>query len=125
EPFPTKTDEEEVEILSKMAIYYMTVLGQGSDYNTGLFGPFPIPGSDHLVSLVYSFIIDDPVSNDPRTKGRAYSFIAMSIPKTLIRLFSNRTALINMFERELTEYTTIQDIDLDVITTLKRKIVAS
>ncbi|MFX0116423.1 MAG: PAS domain-containing protein, partial [Candidatus Hodarchaeota archaeon] len=120
EPLLFAKDEDA--LLMQMGVYYTTALGQGSIINLGLFGPLPVPASN-LVSLVYSFLVDDPAFDDPRSKGKTYAFVVLSIPETLIQLFTNRAAIRKIFEEELGKISIVQEVDLDFLTVLKNRII--
>lgn len=121
EPLPFAT-EDETDVLINMAIYYTTALGQGMEHSTGLYGPLPVPKASNLVSLVYSFSINDPTYTDPRTKGKTFAFVVLSIPESLIQLFANRAAIQKIFEEEIEKASVIQEIDLEFLKKLKRRI---
>jgi PAS domain S-box-containing protein len=120
EPLPF--GEDETDVLINMAIYYTTALGQGMAHSTGLYGPLPVPKASNLVSLVYSFSITDPTYTDPRAKGKTFAFIVLSIPESLIQLFGNRAAIQKAFDEELAKAVIIQDIDLEFLKMLKKRI---
>lgn len=122
ESLPFAKDEDE--LLMQMAIYYTTALGQGNIINVGLFGPLPVPKASNLVSLVYSFIASDPTYEDPRAEGKTYAFVVLSIPESLIQLFTNRAAIQKIFEEELKKISAIQDIDMIALRKLKKKILS-
>ncbi|MHA2272817.1 MAG: hypothetical protein ACXACI_13205, partial [Candidatus Hodarchaeales archaeon] len=121
EPLPFAT-EDETDVLINMAIYYTTALGQGMEHSTGLYGPLPVPKASNLVSLVYSFSINDPTYLDPRTKGKTFAFVVLSIPESLIQLFGNRAAIQKVFDEELEKASVIQEIDLEFLKRLKKRI---
>ncbi|MHA2232030.1 MAG: PAS domain S-box protein [Candidatus Hodarchaeales archaeon] len=122
EHLPFAKDEDE--LLLQMAIYYTTALGQGNIVNQGLFGPLPVPKTPGLVSLVYSFIVSDPTYEDPRAEGKTYAFVVLSIPESLIQLFTNRVAIQKIFEKELEKISVIQDLDMNALRKLKKKMLS-
>ncbi|MHA2231607.1 MAG: hypothetical protein ACXAB4_03865 [Candidatus Hodarchaeales archaeon] len=103
----------------KMAIYYFTALGQGQGQNLGLFGPLPLPDVPGYVGLAYTFFIDDPLNTDPRSAGRSYCFVAFSMPETLAPIFSNRSWLANRLQKRLEEITTLSELTLPFLVSLK------
>lgn len=114
-PFAQKKDE----LLMKMAIYYFTALGQGQGHNTGLFGPLPLPDVPGYVGLAYTFFIDDPSNIDPRSAGRSYCFVAFSMPETLAPIFSNRSWLAKRLQKRLEDLTTLSELTLAFLVSLK------
>lgn len=121
EQLPFANDSEE-QLLTRIGLHYVMALGQGNVINTGLFGPLPMPRIPGYLGLAYSFLIADPSDFDPRTEGRTFSFIVLSIPEALMHLFSNRAVIQEIFERELSQIATIQDIDLSMLKMLKQRI---
>lgn len=118
-PFANGSEDE---ILIRIGLHYVMALGQGNVTNTGLFGPLPMPRIQGYLGLAYSFLIADASDKDPRTEGRTFSFIVLSIPEALIHIFSNRAAIQEIFEKELHYIATIQDIDLSMLKMLKQRI---
>ena len=49
-----------------LAIQGTTMIGLGSDFQEGLFGPIPVPNEIEFEALVYTYLIDAPNSTDPR-----------------------------------------------------------
>ncbi|MFX0114292.1 MAG: PAS domain-containing protein [Candidatus Hodarchaeota archaeon] len=121
EQFPTELDDQ-VKLLSRVGVYYMIALAQGSDLNTGLYGPLPLPRVPNHVSLVFSFFISDLESEDPRTNGHTYALLVLTIPEALLPLLNNRTAIQRVFSEELRKVTSIQEITLATLEELKQRI---
>ncbi|MFX0116528.1 MAG: hypothetical protein ACFFB3_18410 [Candidatus Hodarchaeota archaeon] len=115
-------DDVEQTIFLKMGIYYITALGQGNTPKMGLYGPLPAPELEDYMSMVFSFIINDRSCTDPRTKGKTYAFIVMTIPEGLVHLFSNRGAVSKSCKDMLIGVTDIRDIGLNMLKRLKHRI---
>ncbi|MHA2248046.1 MAG: PAS domain S-box protein [Candidatus Hodarchaeales archaeon] len=130
---PTLVNSEEIpfikdskdEIMLLMGLYYMTALGQGVSRNIGLYGPLPLPKMADYLSLVYAFMMYDPLEKDSpfASKGQTYCFIALSIPKILIELFSNRGRLESIFMEEIGKITILQNLDLAILKKLKERLI--
>ncbi|MFX1536557.1 MAG: response regulator [Promethearchaeota archaeon] len=118
-PFIEDSDKE---FLIRVGNYYASALGRGEKDNIGLFGPLPVPDFPDFLGLVYSFFIDDPLNKNPRNKGKSYCFIVLSIPKSFVRLFSNRTSITNIFDKRLEMIANIYEIDLVFFNSIKYQI---
>ena len=117
----SETDVLFNEVLLKIGFYYSPALGQGDAPSVGLFGPLPIPKVDDYLGIAHSFFIKDPSNKDPRMRGNSYSFIVFFVPKTLIRLFTNREEMSRIIEGSLSEIEQIDEINLDFLKRLKRE----
>ncbi|MFX1254572.1 MAG: response regulator [Promethearchaeota archaeon] len=111
--------------LIRVGNYYASALGRGEKDNIGLFGPLPVPEFPDFLGFVYSFFINDPLNKNPRSKGKSYCFIVLSIPKTFVRLFSNRTSITNIFDKRLEMLANIYEIDLVFLNSVKYQILDS
>ena len=114
---------DDPELMYKMAIYYSTVLGQGANEHTGLFGPFPIPRTEDSnfslgQSLVYSFKIPDASYVDIRARGVNYCFIVITIAKDLLFQFKV-TSIDRFFFDKISSLKDAQEITSDFLLSLK------
>lgn len=112
-------------LLLKMAIFYSTTLGMGTDSHTGLFGPLPIPESkdtkyNNLQSLIFSFKMADKKHHDPRAKGINFCFIVITIAEDFIYQFNNHNALIRFFSSQLDQVKDIDEITTEYLHKLKK-----
>ncbi|MHA2362518.1 MAG: response regulator [Candidatus Hodarchaeales archaeon] len=119
----------EEEVLHKMAIFYSVSLGQGDNEHQGLFGPLPIPDrpedeeSNKYLSLIYSFSVNDPSNLDPRAKGRSFSFLSVTMPESLIEIYSNRKALSEKLESIVNEIDSIEQVNHDFLKKIKEQVI--
>lgn len=112
-------------LLLKMAIFYSTTLGMGTDSHTGLYGPLPIPESkdtkyNKLQSLIFSFKMADKSHHDPRAKGINFCFIVITIAEDLIYQFNNHNALLRFFHSQLDLVNDVDEISTDFLHELKK-----
>ncbi|MFW9916184.1 MAG: PAS domain S-box protein [Candidatus Thorarchaeota archaeon] len=121
EPIISEVQEDQQSSLIRLGVFYAAALGQGSSAHLGLFGPLPFPLSDHI-GLAYSFLMHDPLSEDPRGQGQSYCFFVFSMPEGLERLFINRVAVGAFIKKELAKIANIQEIDLRFLETLKQQL---
>ncbi len=112
-------------LLVKMAVFYSTTLGMGSDSHTGLFGPLPIPDStdtkySNLQSLIFSFNKADKNHHDPRANGINFCFIVITIATDLIYQFNNHNAILRFFHNELDKVADVGEISNEYLHQLKK-----
>ncbi|MFW9914282.1 MAG: PAS domain S-box protein [Candidatus Thorarchaeota archaeon] len=112
------------EFIFRIGVYYLAALGQGNTFNLGLYGPLPLLNAPKHVALAYSFFIDDPTGLDPRTEGKTYAFIVITIPKALVQFFSNRNAIERVFEDEISRIDCVHNISLGTLQVLKNRILS-
>lgn len=101
-----------------MSSMFMTVLGQGSEYHTGLFGPLPVPIADHS-ALIYSLVMKDREQKDERLKGETFSLFCILYPQYFSTLFYNRDNITQIFENYLNREKDINDIDEESLKALR------
>lgn len=117
---------EDPELLFKMAIYYSTVIGQGANEHTGLYGPFPIPKTTDKnyssgQSLIYSFKMADKSYSDLRAKGFNFCFIVVTIAKDLVYQFSDNSTN-RFFYDQLGKISDAQDINNKILNEMKKSL---
>lgn len=95
---------------TKLGVFFMTAVGQGSNSNEGLFGPLPFPDSPEYVSIIYACFINDPENVDPRAKGKTYCILVLTFPKTFEPYYANRHFLTQIFENFTNQFEKLQDI---------------
>ena len=85
------------EILLLMGSSFSITVGQGNNYQEGLFGPLPVPRIQNNYALVYSkkFSTDDSVSDENGQQGahQKFVFLCFLYPKEFDILFFNRELL--------------------------------
>ena len=112
-------------LLVKMAVFYSTTLGMGTDSHVGLFGPLPIPNSkdskyDSLQSLIFSFKMEDKEHHDPRAKGINFCFIVISVATDLLYQLNNQNAILRFFTNQIGEIKDVSKITNDYLQQLKK-----
>ena len=103
------------EILLLMGSSYSFAIGQGHHYQTGLFGPLPVPRLYGKNALVYSSITDDVESNmlaDIRFEGKRFGFACLIYPKEFDTLFFDREKIQKEFESLLVNINTFNHQEL-------------
>ncbi len=78
--------------ITKIGLYFMTAIGQGTTQASGLFGPLPVPGYEFesFNSVVYALHLNDKKQTDPRTKGTSYTLVTLIYPKIYETLLLDR-----------------------------------
>lgn len=70
-------------LLLSMGTVYITALGQGDRYNTGLFGPLPFIGDQEYAVLIYAVMLNDRQQTDKRMGDFSYCLFCLTFPKNL------------------------------------------
>lgn len=59
------------------------LLGQGDQYNTGFYGPYPIPNYSEYHAFSFSFFLEDTILGTPRNDLNAFLIAILFVKKTL------------------------------------------
>ncbi|MFX0062860.1 MAG: tetratricopeptide repeat protein [Candidatus Hermodarchaeota archaeon] len=113
---PERSEFEKYE--TYMAVSFMTILGQGTQYHEGLFGPLPVPVEGYS-SIVYSKIIKDSKQTNGRLKGKNFSLFCILYPQKFSMLFFNRNALVKIFDNRLEEIDDLAALKTDFLVSLR------
>ncbi len=103
-------------------VVYSSVVAQGNRYYQGLFGPLPY-AQDGSQALVYSTMLPDSKSPDPRYKGRNYCLFVLIFPRTLSYYNVNRGKIQRAFERFISRVADVSKITVNDLRQLKREII--
>ncbi len=106
-------------MLTKMAVYYTTALGQGDCWHLGLYGPLPVPSNQDLLSLNYAFLIADPSNTDLRNNGKSYCIISIIFPRKIELLCNNRFIIEALIKEKIEGFTSLIEIDEEVLREIK------
>ncbi|MFX1538400.1 MAG: hypothetical protein ACFFDI_29770 [Promethearchaeota archaeon] len=95
--------------LAKLGVFYMTIIGQGSSYHHGLYGPVPVHSHSDREAYLFGFSVYDDSIKDKRANGTAYSILTVFFPKSLKNvLHSSRETINKLLSRVIGE---IENID--------------
>ena len=83
--------------LMLMGVMFTSVVAQGSRYYEGLFGPLPYE-TDDTQALIYSALLPDSQSPDPRYRGKNYCLFVLTFPKSLAYYAVNRGKIEQVFD---------------------------
>ncbi len=101
--------------LLRVGVMFTSVVAQGSRYYEGLFGPLPFATVD-TQALIYSTLLPDSKSPDPRYQGKNYCLFVLTFPKSLAYYAVNREKI----ERVFSDFTQkIEDVSRITVQDLK------
>ncbi|MFX0113440.1 MAG: response regulator [Candidatus Hodarchaeota archaeon] len=103
----------------KAGLVFLTALGQGNEYHTGLFGPFPVPASREHAALVCAAILPDVKADDPRMPGRSYTVLGLFYPRILEGILPDRDLLTDAFTDFLQEIKEMSELDKEKLDKLR------
>ena len=105
-------------IISKIGLYLMTAIAQGTTQSTGLFGPLPVSGAEFedINAILYALHVNDKTQKDPRTNGQRYTLVTIFYPKLYERLILNRRRIRTI----ALNYLRVEDISLLNYTTIEK-----
>lgn len=83
------------------------LLGQGDQYQTGLFGSYPIPNFDDYVAYSYSFFILDTILDTPRGDQNAFLIALLFLPKSIA---INKILIQEIFDSHLKSLNNLDDL---------------
>ena len=106
------------ELLTKVAIFHMSALGQGETYPTGLF-ELPVPGEIGYRSLTYSFMITDEKVQDERMEGQAFCMLTVFVPEAMRSLLPDFRELETRLLRLVGAVSNVKDMDQTFISRAK------
>ena len=100
-----------------MSATFMTMVGQGNNYHTGLFGPLPVPIKGYS-TIIYSLMMNDRNQTDKKLKGKTYALFCLLYPQRFSTMFYQRSIIEKTFKtniiklKDLNEVTELFLIDL-------------
>lgn len=80
-----------------VASQILTLVGQGSMYHEGLFGPIPIPSKLDLTALIYSKMIKSSIK-DERMNGYSLNVVGIGFKRKIMNCLPKRNLLTGIFE---------------------------
>ncbi|MHA2365855.1 MAG: hypothetical protein ACXAC7_17990 [Candidatus Hodarchaeales archaeon] len=88
------------------------MIGQGDQFFTGLYGPFPIANYSDWVALTYSFFLLDVDIGTPRDDANLYTIIILFIPRSYHIPFDLLTEIFKEFVKGLKNVNSLLDISI-------------
>ena len=115
------SDDQE-RFLLKVGVFYMTLLGQGSENTLGIFGPLPVPGYPEFRSLVYVFTIKDKTTTDLRKKGQEYCLLVFFIPQEVVSELPKSNNIKGALDNLIGSINDVSLLNLELIKKAKRSL---
>ncbi|MFX0113905.1 MAG: response regulator [Candidatus Hodarchaeota archaeon] len=112
------SDDQE-RFLLKIGVFYMTLMGQGTKNNLGIFGPLPVAGYPEYRSLVYAFSIEAEGFTDLRRKGQEYCLLAFFVPQDLVGDLPNPSTMRNALDEAVDSLDDVSVLDREFLKTVK------
>ncbi|MHA2295209.1 MAG: hypothetical protein ACXAEU_22630 [Candidatus Hodarchaeales archaeon] len=107
-PYNTSNDNFD---LYKLGSFYTMAIGQGMHYNTGLFGPLPVLGTNYRC-LVHAATVNDPHQQDKRMKGKNYLITCFFYHKELeTAVQHNRNRLTEAIDGFYKRYGNLEELE--------------
>ncbi len=113
--------DEELFVI-KLTVYVFSAFVQGNRNSAGFYGPLPVMDKEKYLMFGYSFIIRDKKAKDPRKKGYEQSILFFILPRKYYFILSNRRLFEAFISQNLSSFTLLDQITLDVYETLKEDI---
>ncbi|MHA1674953.1 MAG: tetratricopeptide repeat protein [Promethearchaeota archaeon] len=102
-------DPEIEKTMKSAGSLYTASLGQGQNYNEGLFGPFPF-GASNLRAMVFSKNMFDKSQQKRRNKGLTFTIACLIFPNQISRVFSDQKKMEQIFETKLQQISDVAEI---------------
>ncbi len=93
----SKNSEIENKIDETLAALVITLVGQGSSYHEGLFGPVPIPSVDNITGIIYSKMMKGDIQ-DSRMGGSSLGVLLITAPYKIMEIMPKREEIIDIFQ---------------------------
>ncbi|MFX1254778.1 MAG: hypothetical protein ACFFCZ_24415 [Promethearchaeota archaeon] len=107
--------------LAKLGVFYMTIIGQGSSYHHGLYGPVPVHSHPDREAYLFGFSVHDESIKDKRANKTAYSILTVFFPKNLKNvLHSSRETISKLLVRVIGEIEDINQLTPKTLEEIKR-----
>ena len=103
-----KKSFSDFEITKIQNFFYLSV-GQGNNYNFGLY-ELPVPMRPKHLAYAYSFLIPDEFNLDPRNQGKNYCLICYIIPKNNRIFIHHMDYIEKLIKEQVTTYRTINEL---------------
>ncbi|MFW9995172.1 MAG: hypothetical protein ACFFD4_24255 [Candidatus Odinarchaeota archaeon] len=105
-PFP----HEECDLLN-ICCYYCLALGQGNNYNVGMYGPLPVLGTEYR-ALLHAAMVKDEKQQDARLAGKNYVILCFFYHERLEEIVNKcRIEITDVIEKYLAGVKELQEIE--------------
>ena len=108
--------------LAEVGAVYSFSIGQGQNYNEGLFGPLPFEKNKQ--AIIYAKMMNDTSQVLKRLDGKNFILFTLVFPSKMVQFFYDRQKLTRIFEEEINNITNVQEIDNIFLNKLRKKIMS-
>jgi len=120
---PLQSDDQWLHHIQNIAnIYYLT-LGQGIQYHSGLFGPFPFVDQD-MRALIFACFFEDKSLQDARMNQQNYCLFTLVYPTSLNPLFYDQQLITSRFDDFIRNFHDIAEISADHLLNFQRQLIS-
>ncbi|MCE7734901.1 MAG: hypothetical protein GPJ54_08500 [Candidatus Heimdallarchaeota archaeon] len=102
-----------------VAAQITTLVGQGSSYHEGQFGPIPVPTSNNIVAMIWSQMMGSNIK-DPRMGGRALSVVVIGFYRELLTYLPSHDTMKSIFSL-LKNIKHVDEVTKDLLFNLQEK----
>ena len=120
---PPEHQESCHDVLIRNGAFYMTLVGQGDLYSSGLYGPLPVHEDSETLAYVYAFPAQDLDQLDPRARGESYVLACVFFPKDLNVALGSYQLINAGFQFLIPREITISDLTHDFLTKTRELLV--
>ncbi len=108
--------------LNELGAVYSFSIGQGQNYNEGLFGPLPFEKNKQ--AIIYAKMMNDSSHSIKRLDGKNFILFTLVFPSKMVQFFYDRQKLTRIFEEEINNILSVQEIDNSFLHKLRQKIMS-
>jgi len=123
EELPFVKKEEQRSFLLEMSLYLFTAIGQGENYNEGLYGLLPVLNHQEYVVLVYAFRFSDEELSEVRLQGRDYGLLMIFTKISHEKIVIYRKEILELLDRLLKHNCEKKDLTLKLLSIIKKELV--
>ncbi|MFQ5977230.1 MAG: hypothetical protein ACE5OZ_03735 [Candidatus Heimdallarchaeota archaeon] len=120
---PETNNQDQDDWLVSIGAYYFTIIGQGEGYARGLFGPLPVRNHDDYMAYIYSFLAEDPLNLDKRSRGVSYILFCFFFPKSISIAFSSYELMKNTLDFIISEPKSVEEVDSKLLGSIREAII--
>ncbi len=113
---------ETQQTLIEVGAVYSFSIGQGQNYNEGLFGPLPFEKNKQ--AIIYAKMMNDTSHSITRLDGKNFILFTLVFPSKMVQFFYDRQKLTRIFEDEINNISNVQEIDNTFLKKLRKKIMS-
>ncbi|MFX0092327.1 MAG: hypothetical protein ACFFBD_11240 [Candidatus Hodarchaeota archaeon] len=105
------TTEDPDNVLDRLGVFFMAVLGQGDAYYEGLYGPLPVHGYEDQLAYLFGFSVHDASITDERSEETAYCNLVLFFPRKIANYLQASFKIISqVLSHAFSEITDIQEL---------------